>query len=155
MKHTATPNARSIGVIPAFLGGGFSAISSIHGLGVDSLLSARIVTPAHGLVIANDTTNADLFWGIRGAGQAFGVVTEVTIKLHPLSTLSEEESGKFWVFTLMYTKEKLVEFATALETLVDGMSDRAMGVTFLAGPMPPLTLEVSWRLPFPQARSII
>lgn len=102
------------------------------------------MTPTRGLVIASESSNADLFWAIRGAGQAFGVVTEVTLKLHPLNTLSADDGGKFWLFTFIYSQDKLEAFAATLETMSKNMSERAMGVAFMASPPP--AFEVNYLL---------
>jgi FAD/FMN-containing dehydrogenase len=57
------------------LGGGFGWISRKHGLSVDNLNSAEVVTAEGSLVTANANENAELFWGIRGGGGNFGIVT--------------------------------------------------------------------------------
>ena len=64
-------------------GGGHSSLSPLHGLAVDNLLEADIVTADGTLVTANSCTNADLFWALRGGGGGtFGVVTRVVYKAH-------------------------------------------------------------------------
>ena len=57
------------------LGGGFGWISRKHGLSVDNLNSAEVVTAEGSLVTASAEENEDLFWGIRGGGGNFGIVT--------------------------------------------------------------------------------
>jgi len=72
------------GIAGFTLGGGFGWISRKHGLTVDNLLSADIVTADGELRHASARENPDLFWAIRGGGGNFGVATSFEYRLHPV-----------------------------------------------------------------------
>jgi len=72
------------GIAGLTLGGGFGWISRKHGMTVDNLISAEIVTANGEVVRASANENADLFWGIRGGGGNFGVITSFEFRAHPI-----------------------------------------------------------------------
>jgi hypothetical protein len=104
------------------LGGGIGWLMRKHGLTIDQLLSAEVVTASGEVVRASEDENADLFWGIRGGGGNFGIVTEFEFRLNPLGP--EVLAGPiFWRMTesprvLRFYRDWIAEAPDELMTIV-------------------------------------
>ena len=75
------------GIAGLTLGGGLGWLMGKHGLAADNLLSAEVVTADGRVLNASADENEDLFWGLRGGGGNFGVVTSFEYKVHPIGPI--------------------------------------------------------------------
>jgi FAD/FMN-containing dehydrogenase len=77
--------ATTTGISGLTLGGGYGWLAGKYGLACDNLIKAEIVTADGKIRECSANDNPDLFWGLRGAGVNFGVVTELEYTLHPVT----------------------------------------------------------------------
>ena len=76
-----------VGAVGYTLGGGMGWLARKYGLSADSVNRFELITANGEMVNASATENADLFWGLRGGGGNFGVVTGMDIQLCPVTTV--------------------------------------------------------------------
>jgi FAD/FMN-containing dehydrogenase len=84
---TSFGDTGSVGLGGLTLGGGVGYLTRKHGLTIDSLLAADIVTADGQLRHVDAASEPDLFWAIRGGGGNFGVATRFTYRLHPVGAI--------------------------------------------------------------------
>jgi FAD/FMN-containing dehydrogenase len=75
------------GIAGLTLGGGLGWMMGKHGLAIDSLISAQVVTADGRVLAASEQGNPDLFWALRGGGGNFGVVTSFEYRLHEVGPM--------------------------------------------------------------------
>jgi FAD/FMN-containing dehydrogenase len=108
----------STGIAGLTLGGGFGWLGRSFGMSCDNLLSADVVLADGSVVVASANENTDLFWGLRGGGGNFGVVTSFEFKLHPVTTIL----GGMLVYPFERASEVLRAYRDFNETSPDNMS---------------------------------
>lgn len=133
MHGLATPLGinSTTGVAGLTLGGGFGWLSRKYGMTIDNLLSADVVTADGSRRHASETENADLFWGLRGGGGNFGVVTRFEFRLH---RVWPEVLCGLIAFPFEQAKAVLTQFACFTETMPDELN--VWMVTRKAPPLP-------------------
>ncbi|KAL4961543.1 FAD-binding oxidoreductase [Aspergillus stella-maris] len=94
-KEIQTGSCPCVGMVGATLGAGVGKYQGIHGLIIDALESVKLVTASGDIVTASKHENSDLFWGIRGAGFNFGIITEATYKIYDLTNRGSVMNADF------------------------------------------------------------
>jgi FAD/FMN-containing dehydrogenase len=117
------------GVAGLTLGGGMGRLQRKHGLTIDNLRAVEVVTADGRLVRASEDEHPELFWGMRGAGANFGIVTSFEFGLHPFD-------GQITHGFVTYPLDRAVDLAACYRRLVeDGPDDlwASFGIEVEAG----------------------
>ena len=85
MAITEVGSCSCVGLVGATLGGGIGAYGGLHGLMIDALVSVRMVAGNGEILTVSATEHPDLFWGLRGAGFNYGIITNATWKIYPFT----------------------------------------------------------------------
>jgi FAD/FMN-containing dehydrogenase len=128
----------SVGIGGLTLGGGVGYLVRKHGLTIDDLLAAELVTADGQRLQVDDETHPELFWAIRGGGGNFGVATRLRFRLHALGTVV---GG---MLLLPATAETIAGFVAAAQAAPEELS--AIANVMPAMPMPFVPAEAHGRL---------
>jgi hypothetical protein len=126
----ATPGGMvsDTGIAGLTLGGGIGHLRCKYGLSCDNLRSVEVVTAEGEYLMASADQNEDLFWGLRGGGGNFGIVTGFEFELHPVGP----DVATCLVF---YSGDRLTEVLRAYREFVANASDEFSTLVF-AGELP-------------------
>jgi len=120
---------------------------------IDSLESVRIVTGSGEILTASENQNPDLFWGLRGAGHNFGIITNATFKIYPFTNggqvmsadmrIPVSKNQSIWEFVKSYENNMPDELSIDVAGLY---SEQFGGVSGSRSPIKAGTLGSSTRL---------
>ena len=130
-KHglaTGFGDAGSVGIGGITLGGGVGFLLRKHGLTIDDLLAAEIVTADGEILHVDADSHPDLFWAIRGGGGNFGVATRLRLRLHEVPAIV---GG---ILVLPATADSIASFVHAASEAPEELT--AIGNVMTAPPMP-------------------
>ena len=164
------------GIAGLTLGGGIGWLMRKYALTCDNLIAAEVVTADGRTVHASAGENADLFWGLRGGGGNFGIVTRFSYQLHPVSFVY----GGLLAYPLPLGKQVLQSLRTYLPsvpdeltttsfllTTPDGHKALGIGLCYCGDPaageqwvaplrqMGPVVMEQIGPMPYPAMQSMI
>jgi FAD/FMN-containing dehydrogenase len=138
------------GIAGLTLGGGLGNLMRSYGLALDNLLSCEVVTASGDIVFASTAENPDLFWGLRGGGGNFGVVTMFEYRLHPLSQVL----GGLLIFPIDRAGDLLRVYRRVTETAPDALGTSAV-LTHAPDGTPVCAVSVCFNGPIDEGERVI
>ncbi|KAF2792080.1 FAD-binding domain-containing protein [Melanomma pulvis-pyrius CBS 109.77] len=128
-----------VGMAGATLGGGIGFWSSTYGAISDSLSSLEVITADGSLITVSSTSNADLFWAMKGAGANYGIVTSLTYNIHDAPNGGQVMSadmmfpvsanGSLWEFVKSWVGKQPAELSLTISLLFDPIAGQFIIVT--------------------------
>ncbi|KAI3607394.1 hypothetical protein WG66_004638 [Moniliophthora roreri] len=124
----ALGRVKGVGVGGFTLGGGYSWTTNQVGLSCDTVVAFEVALPTGEVVAATNTSNEDLFFGLKGGGNNFGIVTRIDYTAIPQPAV--------WGGLNVYLEDSLDELAEAISEFQDTNQDHkaAIGVTYAYDP---------------------
>ncbi len=138
------------GIAGLTLGGGLGWLMGKYGLACDNLLSVDLITADGRMLRVNETEHPDLFWGVRGGGGNFGVVTAFEFRLHQLGKVL----GGLVLYPLAKTRDVLRFYREFIAKAPDEMTTVAAAVTGPDG-VPLAAVGVCHIGPLPEAERAV
>jgi FAD/FMN-containing dehydrogenase len=138
------------GIVGLTLGGGLGWLMGKHGLSIDNLVSADVVTADGQFRKASAKDEPDLFWALRGGGGNFGVVTSLEYRLHPVTQVL----GGMVIYPLDQARDVLRFYRDFTSTLPDEAEAYAALLTAPQG-MPVAALILGYNGPIAEGEKVL
>jgi FAD/FMN-containing dehydrogenase len=129
--------AATVGVVGYTLGGGVGWMTRQYGAAAGSVRCAEVVTSDGRLLQASEQSHSGLFWGLRGGGGNFGIVTALEFELYPV----KEVFGGFVAYPLAQGKEALTAYAEWTKAVPDTLTSAVRVVHYPPVPLIPEPLR--------------
>ncbi|KAG9025353.1 hypothetical protein FRB95_010252 [Tulasnella sp. JGI-2019a] len=126
----ATPSGLcgAVGVVGLATGGGVGYSTGQYGLSCDNIVSATVVLASGEIIQADERSNSDLLWGIKGGGSNFGVIAELGMRLH-------EPRADVYYLECFYLPEKLPALVAELNSWLEAQTPQeSLNLTFVLDP---------------------
>jgi FAD/FMN-containing dehydrogenase len=149
----ATPGGTEsdVGIAGLTLGGGNGWLMGLYGATCDNLLAVDIVTAEGQCLTASATQHADLFWGVRGGGGNFGIVTSLTYQLHPVGPIV---LGGMVLYPFAQAREVLERYREFTRTAPDALTAYACLITAEDG-TPVVAIAACYAGPLERAEQVV
>ncbi len=132
-----TGDSPYVGAVGFTLGGGHGWLSRQYGFAADSIVEAQLVTPTGEIMTASATEQSDLFWALKGASGNFGVITSLTVQLHPV----QKGLGGAVYFAAEHAQEILDHYSVWAQALPVQYTALLMAVSLPSIPQLPPTIS--------------
>ncbi|KAI0399652.1 hypothetical protein F4802DRAFT_588522 [Xylaria palmicola] len=120
-----------VGAVGAMLGGGLGRLEGLHGITSDALRSARVALWNGTIIDVSNASHQDLFWGVRGAGQNFGIIVEAVFETYPATN-----GGRQYSSDLTFAADKLEAVMNVTNRLLQPQLDKALAIATSISPDP-------------------
>jgi FAD/FMN-containing dehydrogenase len=141
----------STGIAGLTLGGGLGFLMGMYGLTCDNVVSVDIVTADGSFITADTESHAELFWGIRGGGGNFGVVTSFQYRLHRVDRLL----AGLVAYPIEHARAALELFRDVTSTAPDELSCAFVMVTTPDGGPPVAAIAACYNGPIEDGEALV
>lgn len=129
-------------MVPYYIGGGTTHYKPFVGFAAENIIAAKIITAKGDLIEVSETQEPDLFWAIRGAGQFFGLVTELVVRTYPYADMRTDGQSTRICGTFIFPAQLVGAVLAALQPIVESKDVISAGHLVVAMAPPDMQHQV-------------